>query len=47
MADAILRAWESQLSQVKSAWPEDEAETRTRTPAAVAALTGLALAMAR
>ena len=32
---------------LEDAWPEDEVETRTRTPAAVAALTGLALAMAR
>ena len=32
---------------LEDAWPEDELETGTRTPAAVAALTGLALAMAR
>ena len=32
---------------LEDAWPEDELETGTCTPAAVAALTGLALAMAR
>ena len=32
---------------LEDAWPEDELETGMRTPAAVAALTGLALAMAR